>query len=442
MTHIQSWLIYVVPVAVALGFMVFAHEWGHFVAAKLCGVRVDVFSLGFGPRLFGVKRGDTDYRFSALPLGGYVRMAGDNPLEERTHAAYEFLSRPRWQRVIIAIAGPTMNIVLAFLIYWGIIWAVGLPSSVDLREPAQVVAVPQNSPTDGVRAGDRILKINGVATPSWNDVLSAVERAKPGDSLSLMVLRDGTQLTWSTPVPPKPDIFKAIGYPLLPAIADEVVMGFPAEKAGLREGDTFISMDDKPVVTWPQVVDKVHNSNGQTIHFVVRRDENDIPLAITPRRGVDTEGRQVWQVGVLQKERDEYERQGFLEAAVNGGAATLSRARQLVDVLVGLFSGKVSIRELAGPVGIVRLSGQAAKRGPMTFFELMAFLSLNLGLLNLLPIPILDGGHVLMLAVEGTMRRDLSIAVKERFVQVGLVFLLGIFAFVMYNDILKVIQSH
>jgi regulator of sigma E protease len=442
MTHIQSWLIFVVPITVALGFMVFAHEWGHFVAAKLCGVRVYVFSLGFGPRLFGVKRGDTDYRFSALPLGGYVRMAGDNPLEERTHAEYEFLSRPRWQRVIIAVAGPTMNIVLAFLIYWGIIWVVGLPSSVDLRQPAQVVAVPQNSAANGVRVGDRILKVNGVTTPSWNEVFSAVKRAQPGDSLSLVVLRDGTQLTWSMPVPPKPDIFKVTGYPLVPAIADEVGMGFPAEKAGLKAGDAFISIDGKPVVTWWQLVDKVHNSNGQTIHFVVRRDGKDVPLAITPTRGADLEGRQVWQIGVLPRENDDYERQGFLEAAVNGGAVTLSRASQLLDVLVGLFSGSVSIRELAGPVGIVRLSGQAAKRGPMTFFELMAFLSLNLGLLNLLPIPILDGGHVLMLAIEGTMRRDLSIAFKERFVQVGLVFLLGIFAFVMYSDILKVVQSH
>jgi regulator of sigma E protease len=442
MTHIQSWLIFVVPISVALGFMVFAHEWGHFVAAKLCGVRVDVFSLGFGPRLFGVKRGDTDYRFSALPLGGYVRMAGDNPLEERTHAPYEFLSRPRWQRVIIAVAGPTMNIVLAFLIYWGIIWTVGLPSSVDLREPAQVAAVPQNSPANGVRTGDRILKINGVATPTWNDVLSAVERGKPGDSLSLMVLRDGKQLTWTAPVPPKPEFFKATGYPLVPAIADEVGMGFPAEKAGLKPGDTFVSIDGKPVVTWWQLVDEVHNSNGETIHFVVRRDGYDVPLAITPTRGVDGEGRQVWQIGVLPKERDDYERQGFLQSAVSGGAATLSRAGQIADALVGLFSGRVSIRGLAGPVGIVRLSGEAAKRGPMTFFELMAVLSLNLGLLNLLPIPILDGGHVLMLAIEGTMRRDLSIAFKERFVQVGLVFLLGIFAFVMYSDILKVIQSH
>src|SRR5271154_4363058 len=129
----HNFLVDLVTVTIVLGIMIFVHEWGHFAAAKLCGVRVDVFSLGFGPRLFGVKRGDTDYRLSALPFGGYVRMAGDNPLEERTGAGYEFLSRPRWQRVLIALAGPAMNILLAFLIFFGIFWIVGSPSDDYLR---------------------------------------------------------------------------------------------------------------------------------------------------------------------------------------------------------------------------------------------------------------------------------------------------------------------
>ncbi len=146
-------LVDLVTVTIVLGIMIFVHEWGHFAAAKLCGVRVDVFSLGFGPRLFGVKRGDTDYRLSALPFGGYVRMAGDNPLEERTGAGYEFLSRPRWQRVIIAIAGPVMNFVLALVILWGIFWRLGIPSPVYEHQPADVVAVPQTMPATGVQAG-------------------------------------------------------------------------------------------------------------------------------------------------------------------------------------------------------------------------------------------------------------------------------------------------
>ena len=163
----ESFLRALISVSVVLGIMIFVHEWGHFIAAKLCGVRVDVFSFGFGPRLFGVKRGDTDYRLSALPFGGYVRMAGDNVVEERTGADYEYLSKTRWQRVFIAVAGPAMNILLAFMIFWGIYWFVGVPFESDLRQPADVIAVPASSPiTDGVRAGDLMEAVSAMPAES------------------------------------------------------------------------------------------------------------------------------------------------------------------------------------------------------------------------------------------------------------------------------------
>ena len=166
MHNLQSFLVDLVTVTIVLGIMIFVHEWGHFAAAKLCGVRVDVFSLGFGPRLFGMKRGDTDYRLSALPFGGYVRMAGDNPLEERTGAGYEFLSRPRWQRAIVAIAGPLMNFLLALVILWGIFWRLGIPSPVYEHQAADIVAIPQSMPATGTQAGDRIVAVNNVPTPT------------------------------------------------------------------------------------------------------------------------------------------------------------------------------------------------------------------------------------------------------------------------------------
>jgi regulator of sigma E protease len=174
----------------------------------------------------------------------------------------------------------------------------------------------------------------------------------------------------------------------------------------------------------------------------VRRNGTDIPLDIAPVHMMDASGELAWQVGITEKTQETYERQGFAQSVTDAGTATLSSARQIGQVLGGLFSGKVSVRDLQGVVGIARESGRAAKRGPMRLLELTAIISLNLGLLNLLPIPILDGGHVLMLAIEGTLRRDLSVAFKERFVQVGLVFLLGLFALVMYSDILRVIQAH
>lgn len=440
----ESFLRALISVSVVLGIMIFVHEWGHFIAAKLCGVRVDVFSFGFGPRLFGVKRGDTDYRLSALPFGGYVRMAGDNVVEERTGADYEYLSKTRWQRVFIAVAGPAMNILLAFLIFWGIYWLVGVPYESDLRQPADVIAVPVTTIADDVQAGDRILAVNGEKTPTWEKVFARINKARPGSRVSITVSRDGSEQTFSLVVPSSKAVSadSIVGYPKLEPVVDDVAIGFPAERAGLKPGDLITAIDGKPVSTWYQLVDAVHASDGHSITFTVRRDGQEIPMTITPTQGMGPDGQSVWQIGVSPKTHDGFEREGPVAAAKDAGIETYLNMRQIVQVIAGLFNGKVSIRELQGVVGIARVSGQAAQRGPMTLLGLMAVISLNLGLLNLFPIPVLDGGHVLLLAIEGLMRRDLSIAVKERFVQVGLVFLLGIFAFVMYSDILKLIQSH
>ncbi|MGA8145903.1 MAG: RIP metalloprotease RseP [Candidatus Acidiferrales bacterium] len=444
MVNLQNGLIALVSVSVVLGIMIFVHEWGHFIAAKLAGVRVEVFSFGFGTRLFGVKRGDTDYRLSALPFGGYVRMAGDNPMEERTGAPDEFLSKPRWVRVLIAIAGPAMNILLAFLIFWGIFWMVGVPEPQYLQQAPVVAAVPQTPPiSSGIQPGDRIVAVNGVKTPSWDKVFDRLGKAKPGSSAFITVSRNNSEQAVTVVVPSlKSDASNVLGYPAMAPVADEIAIGFPAEKAGLKPGDTITSINGKTVVTWPQLVEVVRASDGRPIPFVIRRDGQDIPLEITPTHGLGSDGESVWQIGVSPRTNDDYHRPGFSASVKDAGLATVGGMRQIFDVLAGLFTGKVSIRQLQSVVGIARESGRAAKGGPMRLIEFMAIISLNLGLLNLLPIPILDGGHVLLLAIEGSLRRDLSITVKERFVQVGLVFLLGIFGFVMYSDILKLIQHH
>jgi regulator of sigma E protease len=432
----------IVAGALVLGILVLVHEWGHFVAAKLCGVRVDVFSIGFGPRLWGWKRGDTDYRVSALPLGGYVRMAGDNPVEERTGAEYEFLSRPRWQRFLIAIAGPSMNILVTFLIFWGIYALAGMPVDSYFRQPVDVVAVPlSREGIAPVKPGDRVVSVNGVATPNWEKLLDQVKQTKPGDMLSIVVARDGSQQTLAVAVPEGPLSLDAIvGYPKLLPVIDEVQPNSPAQKAGLQAGDSVVSINDQPVVTWQQLVDRVRDSGGRPIQFVVHRGGQDTPLNITPTHTMTPEGEMVWIIGASRKADEIYERQGFFASVQDAGGETLLYARMIGNIFTGLFRGKVSVHDLAGPVGIVQMTGQAAKGGAVTLFTWMAYISLDLGLLNLLPIPILDGGHVLMLAIEGLIRRDLSITFKERFVQVGLVFLLGLFAFVMYSDILRVIH--
>jgi regulator of sigma E protease len=447
--NISSAITAILSVTLVLGIMIFVHEWGHFMAAKLAGIRVDVFSFGFGPRLFGVKRGDTDYRLSALPFGGYVRMAGDNPIEERTGADYEFLSKPRWVRVLIACAGPAMNLLLAFLIFWGIFWIVGTPSEDYLRTPAQVAAIQQTSSApssvapSGIAAGDQIIAVDGVKTPTWEKVYTQVKDVQPGSSVTISVLRNGSEQSLKGTMPAPPATVESLfGYPLLPPVADEVGIGTPADRAGLHDGDKIVSMDGTSIATWGQLVDRVRHSDGNPIHFVIQRAGQDIPIEIAPVQAMGGDGNTVWQVGVSPKIKTDFERQGFFPAAKIAGLQTAIGIKQIGTVLGGLFTGKVKIRELQSVVGIARASGRAAKRGPLDLVFFMAVISLNLGLLNLLPIPILDGGHVLLLTIEGILRRDLSLAVKERFVQVGLVFLLGISAFVIYSDIFKLVQSH
>jgi regulator of sigma E protease len=449
MANFSSFIIAILSVTLVLGIMIFVHEWGHFMAAKLAGVRVEVFSFGFGPRLFGVKRGDTDYRLSALPFGGYVRMSGDNPVEERTGADYEFLSKSRWVRVLIACAGPAMNLLLAFFIFWGINWIVGAPAEDYLRTPAVVAAVPQNlatasaASTNGLVAGDQVVAVDGVKTPTWEKVYTQVKDVQPGDKVTISVLRNGSEQTTYGQMPAPPATIESLfGYPLLQPFVGEVGIGTPADRAGLRDGDKIVTMDGTPIVTWGQLVDHIRHSDGNPIHFTVQRAGQNIPLEISPVQGMGGDGNTIWQVGVLPKVKTDYERQSFLPAARIAGLQTALGIKQIGTVLGGLFTGKVKIRELQSVVGIARESGRAAKRGPMDLIFFMAVISLNLGLINLLPIPILDGGHVLLLTIEGVLRRDLSLTVKERFVQVGLVFLLGISAFVIYSDIFKLVQSH
>jgi len=444
MANFHNAVIAIVSVTIVLGIVIFVHEWGHFIAAKLSGIRVDVFSFGFGPRIFGVKRGDTDYRLSALPFGGYVRMAGDNPVEERSGADYEFLSKPRWVRMIIAIAGPAMNILLAFVVFWGIFWLVGLPSDPYLRQPAEVAAIPQKDVgASGVQAGDRIVAVNGVKTGTWEKVITQLKDVLPGQAISLSVQRAGAEQTLSAKMPPASGTLESvIGYPPMPAVTDEIGIGTPAEKAGMKTGDKIVAINGKPIVTWEQLVEYVHGSGGHAVQFLVERDGKDLTFDITPIQGMAADGSAVWQVGISQKIQADFERQQFIPAGKEAALQTAYGMRQILAVLGGLFTGRVKLGQLSTVVGIARESGRAAKRGPVDFISLLAFISLNLGIVNLLPIPILDGGHLLMLAIEGSLRRDLSLAVKERFVQVGLVFLLGIFAFLMYSDIFKLIQFH
>jgi regulator of sigma E protease len=438
---VSDFLVMIVSVSVVLGIMVLVHEWGHFIVAKSFGVRVEIFSIGFGTRLWGYKRGDTDYRVSALPLGGYVKMAGDNPLEDRKGDADEFLSKPRWQRVLIALAGPAMNIVLSVILVAGI-YMRGSKQPAFLDRPMDLVGVLQDSPAQkaGLMPGDHVISVNGVSNPTWDRAQLELMSTLPGHALSIAVDRNGQQLSFS--VPAAQSVEEVFGYPQDHLIVSAVSPGTPAERSGLMAGDVIMKVNGIALANgaeFPPIVDK---SQSQPLDLEVQRGDRAIHVQIRPQQVSAASGVPRWQIGVLRTGDLVDRRLSFGAAIVESVGMNALMARQVSYVVVELFRGNISLKQLEGPLGIARESGRAAKQGLAELFSLMAMIGVNLAVLNLLPIPPLDGGHILMLFIEGTIRRDLSVRVKERFVTVSMVFLLLVFAIVMYNDVLRLIPHH
>ena len=437
----SDFLVMIVSVSIVLGIMVLVHEWGHFIVAKSFGVRVDIFSIGFGTRLWGFKRGDTDYRVSALPLGGYVKMAGDNPLEERKGDPDEFLSKPRWQRVLIALAGPAMNIILSVILVAGI-YMRGSKQPAFLDRPMVLVGVLQDSGAQkaGLMPGDHIVSVNGVNDPTWDRAQLELMSTLPGHTLSIVVDRNGQQLTFS--VPAAASVEDVFGYPQDHLVVSAVSPGTPAERSGLLAGDVITKVNGIPLANgaeFPPIVDK---SQSQPLDLEVQRGDRTLHVQIRPQLASTNNGVSRWQIGVLRTGDLVDRRLSVGSAIVEAVGMNLLMARQVSYVVVELFRGNISLKQLEGPLGIARESGRAAKQGVAELLSLMAMIGVNLAVLNLLPIPPLDGGHILMLFIEGTIRRDLSVRVKERFVTVSMVFLLLVFAIVMYNDVLKLIPHH
>jgi regulator of sigma E protease len=439
---VSDFLIMAGSVAVVLGIMVLVHEWGHFIVAKSFGVRVEIFSIGFGTRLWGWKRGDTDYRISALPLGGYVKMAGDNPLEERKGEPDEFLSKPRWQRVLIALAGPAMNIILAMVLVAGI-YMHGSKEPAYLDRPMILAGVLADSTAQkaGLVAGDHVVSINGKTNPTWDKGITELGSTLPGHPLSLVVDRGGQQV--SVTVSSGQSIEDIFGYPEDRLVIASVSPGMPAERAGLQDGDEVLQVNGTPLHNGIEFPPIVAQSKGSPLELEIQRGDRTLHLQVHPQQVGSVNGVAHWQIGVGLQSGDLVERSLPFGTAILESVQTISlMSRQVAYVVVELFRGNISLKQLEGPLGIARESGRAAREGATELLKLMAMIGVNLAVLNLLPIPPLDGGHVLLLFIEGTMRRDLSIRVKERFVTVSMVFLLLVFAIVMYNDVLRLIPHH
>lgn len=429
-------MIYVIAFFVLLGPLVFVHELGHYLAAKLFGVRVEVFSIGFGKRLWGFKRGDTDYRLSALPFGGYVRMSGENPMEEHSGEPYEFMSHPRWQRFFIALAGPCMNVVFPLFLL-AALYAVHYENPYYLTQsPAIVGWVAPNSPAAkaDLETGDTIAQIDGVVNPNWEMVFDEIARAGKRP-LSLKIERGAAtqdkQLTLNTHSSAPEEMFGAV--PAYSYVAQSVISGSAGDHAGLKAGDELVSVDDKPMLTVEELIAGMQETKGRPLTIQVRRGGGLQNLTVVPAQ-TGTSG---YRIGVFFRPLIRVEKLSLADAWRRSFQENIKNSVIVIVTLRELLNAQVSIRQMSGPIGIAQVSGEAAQAGPYDFFRVMAMISVNLGILNLLPIPILDGGLILLLLIEGVMRRDIKREVKEMVYQAAFVFIILFAVFIIYNDITK-----
>ncbi len=426
----------VVAFVFVLGVLIFIHELGHYLVAKYLGIRVEVFSLGFGTRLFGFRRGDTDYRVSLIPLGGYVKMAGDNPDEDLTGSPEEFLSRPKLHRFFVAIAGPAMNVALAVVLL-AVNFMVGVEIPEYKFQPPVVGVVAADSPAEraGLMVGDLILSIDGQPMPTWTDVDQKVV-SNPNAAMEIEVRREDQTLRLEVRTETSPEL--EIGYlginAFLPYRVEKVEPGSPAERAGIQPGDEIVSVKDGSETSrgFFGIAEAVQRAESRSLIFELARDGSTREVTITPEV---KDGRP--RIGAYLERQDRFQKYGFL-AAFGRSLRDNWRMTELTFSTVGkLLTGNASMKQMSGPIEIAKFSGLAASQGLIYLISFMAIVSLQLGILNMLPIPILDGGVIALLAVEGVLGRDLSMKVKERIFQVGFIFIVVLMGVVIFNDITK-----
>lgn len=423
--------------AFVLGVLVFVHELGHFLAAKRVGIKVLKFQLGFNPTIFRVRRGDTEYSIGALPLGGYVKMAGDNPEEATTGASYEFLSKTKWERFQVLIMGPVMNLALAVILA-SVVAYQGIPRPAYEDQPVVVGVVEANSVAAqaGITSGDRIISVGGRAVPTWRnfeiEIATAVNR-----EVALVADRGGEQITRNVTPASRPGSKFEIGeIGVLPTVHPQIrgiVPGEPAQQAGLQANDVVVAVNGAPMTFSIELREAIAKSPEQPMTLSLLRNGAPLEITATPAR-LGSGGRLGIEIG------DEVIRikPGVVEAIKAGVDQNVEMAGMIFRTLGGLVTRVTSPKQLMGPVAMAQLSGEAAQLGWLPIVALMWQFSLNLGLLNLMPIPILDGGHIFIMALEGLARRDFSIRLKERMMLGGFVVLMSLMVTVIYNDLTRI----
>jgi len=420
--------------SLVFGILVFIHEFGHFFMGKLNRVKIEVFSWGYGKRLFGIKWGDTDYRVSAFPLGGFVKFSGDEALGvEKPYEHYDFMAKNRLQRFLIIFMGPLMNIILAIFLF-SIINIVGVTVP-EFQEQKPVIGwLEPGSPADkaDLRVDDEILSINGKETKTWSDVDLAVG-IKPERLITLEIKRDGG--IFSVELMTEKRTRFEMGYAgFFGKILTQVQMvspNSPAEKGGLKPGDIILAINDEPVYYY-RFVEILQKSAGKELDFFVQRGDEIINLQVTPR----LEGK-IGKIGIMQMPKSVIEKYGLFAAVGKSLDDSAKLTFLVINFIKDLVTGKASARQLGGPIEIANISYAAFRMGFMAMMQWIALISLQLGIINLFPIPVLDGGHILVLALEGMTRRDFSLKVKQVVMQIGFLIFVFLIVFAILNDITR-----
>jgi len=441
---------------IVLGVLIFFHEFGHFLVARLFGVGVEKFSLGFGPRLIGKKIGITDYRISAIPLGGYVKMVGEEPDAEINpeEIPLSFTHKHVVKRMLIVAAGPAFNIFLAILIFFVFFAITGID---DIKPYIRQVQPDSVARKAGLQLNDLIVSIDGIGVDAWYDVDEAVTRSQ-GKTLTLGIDRNGSLLEMEVTPRLKQGMdllgdsisYYDIGisaFPELKAIIGDVSAGFPAEEAGLKKGDQIVSINGLPIENWQQMQTIISSSGGAELTISVKRDEEIFKVNLTPQHvetknhlgkvekryliGISTQPLDIPQADLVTK------RLNPINAVVKSLERTYSVCVLMVRSVVKMIDGSIPKENLGGPIMIAKMAGDQAKQGFDKLVQFIAFISINLAIINLLPIPVLDGGHLLFFSIEAIKRRPVSIKIREVAQQVGLFILIMLMILVFYNDITR-----
>jgi regulator of sigma E protease len=420
-----------------LGVLIFVHELGHFLVARLYGVRVLRFSLGFDPRLVSFNRGGTEYSIGIIPLGGFVRLAGETVDDKRTGAPDEFLSKSKWVRFQVYLAGPVMNMLLA-LVLLTLTLLRGADVPIFQSSPPVIGAVAAGSPAEraGLRAGDRIVRIGDRAVATWDDLDQAV-MPQANRELQIAALRDGRELEVRI-TPESVGKFEVGSLGIVPIMRpqiESIVPDSPAERAGLQRGDVLLAVNGQPVDR-DKTIAVLRRSTGVPVALTIERAGAKQDVTVVPEKhgdvGMIGAGILPWEVRRIEPNLPQAVAMSFQR----NWETTVAIGR----TVSGLFHGETPVRQLMGPVAIAQLSGNAVQLGWKYLLEFMAMISLNLGLINLLPIPVMDGGQIAILGFEGLTRRDLSLKVKERILVAGAALIVLLMATVIYNDIARLLR--